>query len=88
MTAKPKSGRTRQRYSQQDKTEHHWPLPKKSASRQRPDNWGFMRANFIAGEARSGLRRIEAPWKNGFLWTPPRTPTGGAADRNKMDSKK
>gem|GEM_PF-2972904 len=66
MTTKTKSSKTRQRHSQQYKTES-LALAERLGFQRQTSNLGFMKASCILGEARLVLRKIAAPWKNGFL---------------------
>ena len=70
MTTKAKSGKTRQRYSQQYKAES-LSLAEKVGLRQQPGNWGFMKASCIVGGARLASHKIRAPRKSSFWWKMP-----------------
>ena len=70
MTTKAKSGKTRQRYSQQYKAES-LSLAEKVGLRQQPGNWGFMKANCITGGARRAFHKIKASSKSNFWWKMP-----------------
>ncbi len=70
MTTKAKSGKPRQRYSQQYKAES-LSLAEKVGLRQQPGNWGSMKANCITGGARRAFHKIKASSKSNFWWKMP-----------------